>query len=297
MMRFRNLDLAYEALLTATLDSAAVSSPRGLPTRELTNVLVTIENPRERFITNPARRWSLPLAFGELAWHLSGSQDVEALASYAAIWRRFSTGATINGSCYGHRIFSKTAIGKSQWEICKEALLTDEHSRRAVIQLYDPEQNYLTSPDVSCALNIQFVARGGLLDATVLMRSNDLYFGFPYDVFLYSNLQELMAVELGLQLGAYHHFATSLHLYQKDVIKAANLLEKAPASRRFSDLPLLRSDERQKFCQAEARIRTGEGGRQDFVFSDEYWNQKCLLLAEARLGRPTKSFYSELLTV
>jgi thymidylate synthase len=294
MMNFRSLDAAYEALITATLNSTVMASPRGLATRELSNVFLTIENPRERFITNPTRKWSLPLAFGELAWHLSGSQDVEALASYAKIWRRFSTGPTIDGSCYGHRIFGKTENGRTQWEICRDALVADGLSRRAVIQLYDPQQNYPGSPDVSCALNIQFVARRGSLDATVLMRSNDVYFGFPYDVFLYSNLQELMAVELGLQLGAYHHFVTSLHLYEKDVPKAENLLRNATAHREFSDLPLLRSDESPKFCQAEASIRTGSEEYMSIVFSDEFWRQKCLLLVEARSGQPTESFYSDL---
>ncbi|WP_426530456.1 thymidylate synthase [Bradyrhizobium sp. McL0615] len=295
MMKFRNLDAAYEALMAAALNSAVMASPRGLATRELSNVFLTIENPRERFITNPARKWSLPLAFGELAWHLSGSQDVEALASYAKIWRRFSTGATVDGSCYGHRIFRKTRIGKTQWEICRDALVADGFSRRAVIQLYDPEQNFPSSPDVSCALNIQFIARHGLLDATVFMRSNDVYFGFPYDVFLYSNLQELMAVELGLKLGAYHHFVTSLHLYEKDAARAEDLLRNRTLSGEFSDLPLLRSDESEKFCQAEASIRSGGKEHASILFVDEFWRQKCLLLVEARQGGPTGSFYSDLM--
>lgn len=295
MTRFRSLELAYESLLGAALRSASLPSPRGLATRELSNVFLTIENPRERFITNPVRRWSLPLAFGELAWHLAGSQDVEALASYANIWRQYANGPTIDGSCYGHKIFRTASFGKSQWEVCRDALLSDVSSRRAVIQLYDAEQNYPGSPDVSCALNVQFVVRHGLLDVTVFMRSNDVYFGFPYDVFLYSTLQELMAAEIKLHVGSYHHFATSLHLYEKDVSKAEALLAHAHLRRQFSDLPLLRSDERDAFCQAEASIRSGGDQYKDLMPSDAFWRQKCLLLAEARTGQATESFYSELL--
>ena len=294
MMRFRNLDAAYEALLASTLGSDLVASPRGLATRELSNVFLAIENPRERFITNPARRWSIPLAFGELAWHLSGSRDVEALVSYARVWRKFSSGSTIEGSCYGHRIFQPAASGRSQWDICKEALLADPCTRRAVIQLYDPEQNYLGSRDVSCALNLQFLAREGALDATVFMRSNDVYFGFPYDVFLYTNLQELMAVELGLRLGTYHHFATSLHLYEKDASKAADVLRVTSRST-FVDLPLASSTERRQFCEAEASIRTGSKDHFGIQFSDEFWKQKCQLLVDAHSGERGRSFYSALL--
>lgn len=296
MSRFESLDSAYEALLLAALSSNCAPAPRGYPTRELSNVLLTIENPRARFITNPARRWSLPLAFGELAWHLAGSQDVEALASYASIWRHYANGSKIYGSCYGHKIFETATFGKSQWDLCREALISDPSTRRAVIQLYDAEQNYPGSPDVSCVLNIQFVIRNGLLDATVLMRSNDVYFGFPYDVFFYSTLQELMAAEINQQLGAYHHFATSLHLYEKDVPKVEALLSNAHLQRSFSDLPLLRSAERHAFCRAEANIRAGRQEYKEMMPSDEFWRQKCLLLAEARGELAAeKSFYSQFL--
>lgn len=294
MMKFRDLNSAYEALLAATLDSNRVASPRGLVTRELSNVFLTIEDPRARFITNPARRWSVPLAFGELAWHLSGSRDVDALASYARVWRKFSSGSTIEGSCYGHKIFQPTAAGKSQWDRCKDALLADPCTRRAVIQLYDPEQNHPGSRDVSCTLNVQFLAREGALDVTVFMRSNDVYFGFPYDVFLYTNLQELMAVELGLRLGAYSHFATSLHLYEKDASKAEGVL-RATSLQGFTDLALASSVERREFCKAEASIRTGSQDHLAIRFSDEFWRQKCQLLADAHNGQRGRSFYSPLL--
>lgn len=293
-MKFRDLNSAYEALLAATLDSNRVVSPRGLVTRELSNVFLTIENPRARFITNPARRWSVPLAFGELAWHLSGSRDVDALASYARSWRKFSSGSTIEGSCYGHKIFQPAAAGKSQWDRCKDALLADPCTRRAVMQLYDPEQNHPGSRDVSCTLNVQFLAREGALDVTVFMRSNDVYFGFPYDVFLYTNLQELMAVELGLRLGAYSHFATSLHLYEKDASKAEGVL-RATSLQGFTDLALALSAERREFCKAEASIRTGSQDHLAIRFSDEFWRQKCQLLVDAHNGQRGRSFYSPLL--
>lgn len=293
-MKFTDLNSAYEALLAASLDSSRLASPRGLATRELSNVFLTIEDPRARFITNPARRWSVPLAFGELAWHLSGSRDVDALASYAQVWRKFSSGSTIEGSCYGHKIFQPDAAGKNQWDRCKAALLNDPCTRRAVIQLYDPEQNHPGSRDVSCTLNVQFIARDGALDITVLMRSNDVYFGFPYDVFLYTNLQEMMAVELGLRLGTYSHFATSLHLYEKDASKAETVLRATPRQG-FTDLPLASSAERREFCKAEASIRIGSKDHLAIQFSDEFWRQKYQFLADAHDGQRGRSFYSALL--
>ena len=52
------------------------------------------------------------------------------------------------------------------------------------------------------------------------MRSNDLWLGFPYDVFQFTCLQVRMAMELGLDIGTYTHIAGSLHLYARDFEKA-----------------------------------------------------------------------------
>lgn len=48
------------------------------------------------------------------------------------------------------------------------------------------------------------------------MRSCDLWYGFPYDVFNFCNLQVLLSMELGVELGTYTHICGSLHLYERD---------------------------------------------------------------------------------
>ena len=52
------------------------------------------------------------------------------------------------------------------------------------------------------------------------MRSNDLWLGFPYDVFQFTCMQVLMSMELGIELGSYTHIAGSLHMYKRDFDKA-----------------------------------------------------------------------------
>jgi thymidylate synthase len=48
------------------------------------------------------------------------------------------------------------------------------------------------------------------------MRSNDVYRGFPHDVFAFTFIQEVMARTLNLEVGNYSHFVGSLHLYDCD---------------------------------------------------------------------------------
>ena len=54
---------------------------------------------------------------------------------------------------------------------------------------------------------------------TTYMRSNDLWMGFPYDVFQFTNMQVLMSMELGVELGTYTHISGSLHLYKRNLVK------------------------------------------------------------------------------
>lgn len=48
------------------------------------------------------------------------------------------------------------------------------------------------------------------------MRSNDLFRGLPHNVVQFTSLQEVFAGWLGLEVGTYHHYSDSLHLYEKD---------------------------------------------------------------------------------
>ena len=47
----------------------------------------------------------------------------------------------------------------------------------------------------------------------VLMRSNDLWYGFCNDQYCFSKLQESVALKLGIEVGEYYHFAHNLHIY------------------------------------------------------------------------------------
>jgi hypothetical protein len=48
------------------------------------------------------------------------------------------------------------------------------------------------------------------------MRSSDIILGLAYDVPAFTIMQEVMANELGVELGEYVHTSNSLHCYQRD---------------------------------------------------------------------------------
>lgn len=56
----------------------------------------------------------------------------------------------------------------------------------------------------------------------VNMRSNDIFLGFPYDIFNFTMWQEYVSCKLNIDIGTYTHIANSLHFYEKDREKIIN---------------------------------------------------------------------------
>ncbi len=290
---FESLDDIQAAALDLLLSSGEQVSPRGTGTREVLGAGFCLRNPRKRCVTVPARQWSLPLAIGEFSWHASGSDSVDALEYYAKRWRAFADSASrIPGSCYGRMIFQKGQAGSSQWEQIVELLGRDRNSRRAVAILASPASSAnTTAQDVACATSIQFLVRDGKLTAVVNMRSNDVIWGLPYDVFLFTMMQELLANTLKLDLGAYYHFAGSLHLYDQHRALATRIVADT-GDPSFEMPPMRRVDQLSNFLAQETRIRRGAASAALPLGTDAYWRSllEVLLWFAQRKGGHSRPF-------
>lgn len=214
---------AWLEIMKDLYSKGAKCSPRGLKVQEIKNYSICIKNPKKRIISNPIRKMSLPYAFGELLWYLSGKNDVATMQYYSKRMKNFSDdGETLN-SAYGYRIFGHhPQIPFNQWEHVVNLLKQDKDSRQAIIHLHTP--NNKPTKDEVCTLTLQFLIRNGKLDMVVNMRSNDVVWGFTYDVFNFTSFQELMANELEIPVGYYYHNAASMHIYEKDfkMLKTVN---------------------------------------------------------------------------
>lgn len=106
------------------------------------------------------------------------------------------------------------------------------------------------------------------------MRSNDAFKGLPHDVFAFTMLQEIMAMKLGVELGAYHHSVGSLHLYDTEKNKAKKYLHEGfqPTNLNMPEMPTgdpwpsIRS-----LLEFENKVRNGESIDPDQMGVDEYW--------------------------
>lgn len=192
------------------------SSRDGDVVGEVINATTIITDPTRCVMTNGVRKLSMRYAVGELLWYMSGNNSLKEIQKYTKAWDRMSDdGVTVNSN-YGWCI--KNKYGFDQFEYVKDLLAKDPSSRQAVIHIKAPDNN--KSKDVNCTVCLQFFVREGKLYMTTYMRSNDLWMGFPYDVFQFTAMQILLSMQLGLELGTYTHIAGSLHLYARDLRNA-----------------------------------------------------------------------------
>lgn len=201
------------------------SAPRGRPIREMVATSFHLTDPRNRIIHSPARAANYGFAVGELCWYARGDSDLETMLYYNRRMAQFSDDGQSINSAYGARIFNPSVGGRnSQWEFCLFELKRDPDSRRAVVHINEPRDLWRAvtagSKDVPCTLSLQFLIRDRRLHLHAVMRSNDVVWGLPYDVFSFTCLQESFLYqlqEIGVpvdDLGFYYHTAGSLHIYE-----------------------------------------------------------------------------------
>jgi thymidylate synthase len=269
---YKSLDDIQLDVFSHLLNFGVRVSPRGFPTVESAAISFALTDPRSRCISNPARMWSFPLALGELSWHLSGSTRADEIGYYAPVWTSLAdSNGEIRGSCYGSKIFSPF-VQTPNWDQMRSLLIADRDTRRAVFYFADTLMHFEQGcADAACATSLQFLIRDGKLDAIVSMRSNDAVWGLPYDVFLFTFLQEMMAVELGIQLGVYYHFAGSLHLYERHRDLACRVIAARAESHRFSMPAIDNLAELSKFLRIETALRLGKECPP--IELSRYWNE------------------------
>ena len=224
------------------------------PTRELLAAQFGIRCPRQRIISSATRHFNLGHAVAQLFWTLCGRNDVQTISFYHKFGASLSDDGLTLFAGPGARIFA-TPSG-DQFEAALTRLSRDPASRRAVIQLFTPADSTEMHRDISCFLSLQFLVRGGKLHALGLMRSQSTAMVLPHDLFVLLMLQEAAACRLGLELGAYYHWAASLHIYEDENDLAQGILKENICSAVIMPcMPMLKADWRSSLIAAESDIR------------------------------------------
>tara|TARA_R110002167_G_scaffold86698_2_gene234552 strand:+ start:7820 stop:8497 length:678 start_codon:yes stop_codon:yes gene_type:complete len=187
-------------------------------TRALFNVGFYIENPLDNEISNPDRLWNKDYASSEWEWYLSGDPSIHKLGEIygkvPSIWTRMADKYGMVNSNYGYQ------WGRSdQLNNAIRALQSNSYTRQAAISIFDGKENHRYETDTPCTYAVQFTIIDNTLDMSVVMRSNDLWYGFCNDQYCFSELQRYVAKRVGVPVGEYYHYAHNLHLYNDKLIK------------------------------------------------------------------------------
>ena len=218
MINFKNADGAFHYYMNQILTFGENFDD----TKALFNVGFTIKNPMDNVIHDGlrTRNWKLEYAEAEWQWYLSGDRNIKRLGEIYGkvpeIWRHMADENGNVNSNYGW-----------QWERNKQLanviamLKSNPNTRQAAISIYNGKEindgNY--QYDTPCTYAVQFTILKGKLNMAVVMRSNDLWYGFCNDQYCFSKLQNLVADKVGIEIGTYYHFAHNLHLYNNIIEK------------------------------------------------------------------------------
>lgn len=180
-------------------------------TKTLHNVLIQLQSPSNNIIRTPWRKWNKNYAQYEFEWYLSGNPNAEEISDRAKIWKTIMDDKGNVNSNYGYQWQRNDQLKK-----VIDMLRNDPNTRRASISLYDGKELDLYKKDTICTYAINFYKDNkNKLSMQVMMRSNDLVYGFCNDQYCFSKLMELVANELNMQVGIYYHYVCNMHIYEK----------------------------------------------------------------------------------
>ena len=215
-------DQLYRSLIKAIMFDGNEIAPRGLLTKEINVLTLRLTEPKYNVVCDPYRKVNKGFMAAELMWMLDGRCDLDMVKMYNSRMVEYSDDGVTLWGAYGPKL-------KPQLKYVYDTLRRDPTSRQAVITIW--QESPPPTKDVPCTVMMHFLIRYGQLHLIVYMRSNDAWFGFPYDLHNFTSIQFVMAALLDVKVGSYNHVAGSLHLYQSNFDVIENYLAKGAYNR------------------------------------------------------------------
>jgi len=293
---FNNANHLWINTLAEIIDNGHILQSRNGECKEIIGFSAEIKNPINNIIFNPLRKFSLSYACAEVLWYLSGEKNIEMIQTYAPQYDRFAENGKAYGA-YGDRWKNNPGfyqeLNRYEDYACISDLKSDKNCNQlyALIKLLKQDPNTRQGiiimwdsgdlihailkdhKDLPCTIALIFNIRNqnGIdrLYCNAIMRSNDAWLGLPYDIFAFTTIQRIIALELGIQLGEYHHYAVSEHLYKNNYKKIEDIFDNVDISSNMYDNTLQLKDyiESKRYTiyynigrvlQAEKHLRQGK---------------------------------------
>lgn len=180
-------------------------------TKAIFNQSFTIQDPTQKAIKTPVRKFNQDYAEYEWCWYMNGNRDAKDIGERAKIWNQMMVpGTTEVNSNYGY--FWKY---NDQLNRVINDLKLNKETRRAIIVHYILHELDRYKYDTPCNDVLNFYIKDDKLHMTVFARSIDLVFGFCNDQYTFAKLMEFVSQRTGYPVGQMHWFITNLHVYPR----------------------------------------------------------------------------------
>lgn len=178
----------------------------------------------------------------EVLWYFSGDDHIKNLqnhtkiwnawadengnleTAYGRYWRRYPVPE--KGTTLGNEVFvdenhpfvereenGKLTFDQMGWAI--NELKNNPSSRRIVINAWHPA-NAVISKLPPCHYSFVFNVSNGKLNCHLTQRSGDIALGIPFNLAAYAIIAQIVANEVGLELGYFAHTIVDAHIYVAD---------------------------------------------------------------------------------
>ncbi|HYI34674.1 MAG TPA: thymidylate synthase [Glaciibacter sp.] len=167
----------------------------------------------------------------ELLWFLRGESNVSWLRENGVtIWDEWADAAGELGPVYGVQWRSWPAPNGEhidQLSQVLDTLRTNPDSRRMIVSAW----NVADIPEMAlapCHALFQFYVADGKLSCQLYQRSADLFLGVPFNIASYALLTQLVAEQVGLELGEFVWTGGDCHIYDNHIEQVTEQLTRAP---------------------------------------------------------------------
>ena len=225
-----SLATPYEDLLRHTLVTGTAKADRtGTGTTSIFGAQLRFDL-REGFPLITTKRVHFKSIAYELLWFLRGESNVGWLREHGvSIWDEWASETGELGPVYGVQWRSwPTPDGGHIDQIAQviETLKTDPDSRRMIVSAW----NVADIPKMAlapCHALFQFYVADGKLSCQLYQRSADLFLGVPFNIASYALLTQLVAAQVGLELGEFVWTGGDCHIYDNHVAQVTEQLTRS----------------------------------------------------------------------
>jgi len=159
----------------------------------------------------------------ELLWYLSGEDHIRNLRQHTKIWDAWADADGNLDTAYGRywrRFPHAFRDADGHWQVREvdqiqfvlDTLRTEPTSRRMVVTAWEPG-NATTSKLPPCHYSYVFNVQGNRLNCHLTQRSGDIALGIPFNLACYATLTQILAEQVGLDVGWFSHTVVDAHIY------------------------------------------------------------------------------------